>query len=78
MTVAPEAGSERLRKVINKGISEEDIYKAAELAASAGMKNIKLYYMIGLPTEEDCDIDEMIAMIRITSYNVCYTKLLRF
>lgn len=63
MTVAPEAGSERMRKVINKGISENDIYKAVELATAAGMKNIKLYYMIGLPTEEDSDIDEMIAMV---------------
>ena len=63
MTVAPEAGSERMRKVINKGISEDDIYKAVELATAAGMKNIKLYYMIGLPTEEDDDIDEMIAMV---------------
>lgn len=63
MTVAPEAGSERMRRVINKGISEEDIYKAVELATQAGMKNIKLYYMIGLPTEEEKDIDEMIAMI---------------
>lgn len=63
MTVAPEAGSERMRKVINKGISEDDIYKAVELATAAGMKNIKLYYMIGLPTEEESDIDEMIEMV---------------
>ena len=63
LTVAPEAGSERMRQVINKGISEEDIYHAIELAAEAGMKNIKLYYMIGLPMEEESDIDEMIAMI---------------
>ena len=63
MTVAPEAGSERMRKVINKGISEDDIYKAVVLATAAGMKNIKLYYMIGLPTEEDSDIDELIAMV---------------
>lgn len=63
MTVAPEAGSERMRRSINKGITEEHVYKAMELAAAAGMKNIKLYYMIGLPGEEDSDIDEMIAMI---------------
>ena len=63
MTVAPEAGSERMRASINKGITEEHVYKAIELAAAAGMKNIKLYYMIGLPGEEDADIDEMIAMI---------------
>ena len=52
-----------MRKVINKGISEDDIYKAVVLATAAGMKNIKLYYMIGLPTEEDSDIDEMIEMV---------------
>lgn len=63
MTVAPEAGSKRLRQVINKGITEEDIYNAIELAATAGMKNIKLYYMIGLPTETDQDIIELIEMI---------------
>lgn len=63
MTVAPEAGSSRMRDSINKGITEEHVYHAIELAAAAGMKNIKLYYMIGLPGEEDSDIEEMIAMI---------------
>lgn len=63
MTVAPEAGSEKMRDSINKGITEEHVYNAIELAAAAGMKNIKLYYMIGLPDETDEDITEMIAMI---------------
>lgn len=63
MTVAPEAGSSRMRDSINKGITEEHVYHAIELASAAGMKNIKLYYMIGLPGEEDSDIEEMIAMI---------------
>lgn len=63
MTVAPEAGSSRMRDSINKGITEEHVYNAIELAAGAGMRNIKLYYMIGLPGEEDEDIEEMIAMI---------------
>lgn len=63
MTVAPEAGSSRMRDSINKGITEEHVYNAIELAAGAGMRNIKLYYMIGLPGEEDKDIEEMIAMI---------------
>lgn len=48
-----------MRNIINKGITEEDIYKAVTLAAASGMKNVKLYYMIGLPQEEDADIDEM-------------------
>lgn len=64
MTVAPEAGSEKMRDSINKGITEEHVYNAVELAAAAGMKNIKLYYMIGLPDENDEDITEMIDMIR--------------
>ncbi len=63
MTVAPEAGSERLRAAINKGITEEHVYHAVELAAAAGMRNIKLYYMIGLPGEEDEDIAQTAAMI---------------
>ena len=64
MTVAPEAGSKRMRAAINKGITEEHIYEACSLAAKAGMRNIKLYYMIGLPGEEDIDIEETIEMIK--------------
>lgn len=64
MTVAPEAGSERMRAAINKGITEEHVYDSIELAAAAGMRNIKLYYMIGLPGEEDEDIVETVAMIK--------------
>ena len=63
MTVAPEAGSVRMRDAINKGITEEHIYQAMEYAALAGMPNIKLYFMIGLPGETDEDIDEMIALV---------------
>lgn len=63
MTVAPEAGSEKMRASINKGITEDHVYNAIELAAAAGMRNIKLYYMVGLPGEEDQDIEEMVAMI---------------
>lgn len=63
MTVAPEAGSERMRAAINKGITEEHVYQAIKLAAAAGMRNIKLYYMIGLPGEEDEDIAETVEMI---------------
>ena len=63
MTVAPEAGSVRMRAAINKGITEEHIYQAMEYAARAGMPNIKLYFMIGLPGETDEDIDEMIELV---------------
>lgn len=61
--MAPEAGSVKMRNIINKGITEEHVFNAIELAAAAGMKNIKLYYMLGLPGEADSDIEEMIAMI---------------
>lgn len=63
MTVAPEAGSAKMRAAINKGITEEHIYEAMEYAAEAGMPNIKLYFMIGLPGEEDEDIEEMIRLV---------------
>lgn len=56
VTVAPEAGSDRMRRVINKNLSEEDILRAAELMAGEGVQQIKLYFMIGLPTETDADV----------------------
>jgi radical SAM superfamily enzyme YgiQ (UPF0313 family) len=57
LTMAPEAGSERLRQVINKGVTEAHLIHAAERAAYHGLRHLKLYYMIGLPTETDDDID---------------------
>ena len=56
LTFAPEAGSQRLRNVINKGITEEDILKGSKLAFEGGWDRIKLYFMIGLPTETEEDI----------------------
>lgn len=63
MTIAPETGSKRLRTFINKGIEEEDVFKAVRLARQAGMEQVKLYFMIGLPTETEEDIEEMIKMV---------------
>ena len=57
ITIAPEAGSDRLRRVINKTVTSEEILHAAELIFAGGMDNLKLYYMIGLPTERDDDLD---------------------
>ena len=57
LTYAPEAGTQRLRDVINKGVTEKDIYTSIEQAISLGWKNIKLYFMIGLPTETYEDLD---------------------
>ncbi|MGI9016165.1 MAG: TIGR03960 family B12-binding radical SAM protein [Euzebya sp.] len=56
LTFAPEAGSERMRRVINKMVSEEDMLRTAETAFSSGWRHIKLYFMIGLPTETDDDV----------------------
>lgn len=56
LTFAPEAGSERMRKVINKNVKETDMLKTAEDVFSRGWKKMKLYFMIGLPTEEDEDV----------------------
>lgn len=55
-TIAPEAGSQRMRNVINKNLSEEDILNAVVLAAKSGYTGVKLYFMIGLPFETDEDI----------------------
>ena len=59
-TLAPEAGSERLRKVINKGIAEQDLLAAAHQAFTLGWRVIKLYFMIGLPTETDADLAALV------------------
>jgi len=56
LTFAPEAGTQRLRDVINKGVTEENLTEAVSAAFSAGWSTIKLYFMIGLPTETDEDI----------------------
>lgn len=58
--IAPDGGSERLRLVINKGLAEEDVLGAAELLVGAGVTNLKLYFMVGLPTETDEDLEELV------------------
>ncbi len=63
-TIAPEAGSQRLRNVINKNIGEADIRRAVEDAFSLGWQVIKLYFMIGLPTEEDADLDALVDLVK--------------
>jgi radical SAM superfamily enzyme YgiQ (UPF0313 family) len=56
VTVAPEAGSERMRKVINKNLTEPEILHAAELMMGEGVENLKCYFMVGLPEERDEDV----------------------
>ena len=56
ITIAPETGSDRLRRVINKTVTNDEILDRAELIFSCGIENLKLYYMLGLPTETDDDL----------------------
>ncbi|MEX0831413.1 MAG: TIGR03960 family B12-binding radical SAM protein [Nitriliruptoraceae bacterium] len=69
LTFAPEAGSERMRAVINKMVSEEDLLRTAEIAFSEGWRHIKLYFMVGLPTEADDDV-LAIAKLGIKTYEI--------
>ncbi len=59
LTIAPETGSDRLRRVINKTVTNDEILDRAELIFSEGIENLKLYFMIGLPTETDDDLVEI-------------------
>src|SRR5687768_6596571 len=63
ITIAPETGSDRLRRVINKTVTNDEILSAADTIFSAGIESLKLYYMIGLPTEED---DDLVAIRELT------------
>ena len=56
LTFAPEAGTQRLRDAINKNVTEEDVLKTCEIAFAGGWSNVKLYFMLGLPTETDEDV----------------------
>jgi radical SAM family uncharacterized protein/radical SAM-linked protein len=67
-TIAPEAGSARLRRVINKeGFDDEQILAAVQNAAKAGWESVKLYFMIGLPTETQADLDELVRLAKETA-----------
>lgn len=64
LTLAPEAGSQRLRNTINKLVTEEDLLRAAENAFANGWTSLKLYFMVGQPTETDFDIKEIVRVAR--------------
>lgn len=66
LTFAPEAGTQRLRDVVNKNVTEEDLLSTVEMAVRAGWRRVKLYFMVGLPTETDDDvrgIGELVAKV---------------
>ena len=64
LTFAPEAGSQRLRNVVNKNITEENIYSSIEQALELGWSNLKLYFMVGLPTETMADLDGIVEIAK--------------
>jgi len=78
LTFAPEAGTQRLRNVINKNITDEEIYECIRVAFSNGWEKIKLYFMVGLPTEEQEDLDGIVYMInkilKIAKFEVSKNK----
>ncbi|MDD5095125.1 MAG: TIGR03960 family B12-binding radical SAM protein [Dehalococcoidia bacterium] len=64
LTFAPEAGTARLRRVINKHVSEDDLLRTIELALNKGWHSFKLYFMIGLPTETEDDVQGIVDLVR--------------
>lgn len=64
ISIAPETGTERLRKVIDKRITEADILETSRLILSEGVENLRLYFMVGLPTEGESDIEGIISLVR--------------
>uniref|UniRef100_A0A7C3NH25 TIGR03960 family B12-binding radical SAM protein n=1 Tax=candidate division WOR-3 bacterium TaxID=2052148 RepID=A0A7C3NH25_UNCW3 len=63
LTIAVETGSERLKKVINKNISTEEIFETIERGKKLGWKHVKLYFMVGLPYEDESDLDETVKLL---------------
>ena len=63
LTIAPEAGSERLRRVINKNLITEEVLTAAEAASTFGFAHLKLYFMVGLPSETEEDIEAIATLV---------------
>ena len=64
LTFAPEAGTQRLRNVINKNVTEEDILRSAEIAFESGYQSVKFYFMLGLPSETKEDLDGIVDICR--------------
>ncbi|MBE6661736.1 MAG: TIGR03960 family B12-binding radical SAM protein [Ruminococcaceae bacterium] len=64
LTFAPEAGTQRLRDVINKNVFEEDLLRAVNVAFESGKTQVKLYFMMGLPTETDEDLEGIVALAK--------------
>lgn len=63
LTLAPEVGTQRLRDVINKNVEEEDLYSSIKAALERGWRKIKLYFMVGLPTETEEDVEGIVRLV---------------
>ncbi len=70
VTIAPETGSERLRRVINKGLTNEQIIRAVQILTQKAHFHIKLYFMIGLPTETREDVREMVELVKTIRHHI--------
>ncbi len=64
VAVAPEAGSERLRRVVNKPVTDEEILAEVSRAVAAGIRNIKMYFLVGLPTEKPDDLTALVELVQ--------------
>ena len=64
ITIAIETGSDRLRQIINKKLDQDEIFQAAALAKAGGLKGIKFYGMVGIPSEEDRDVDATVTLMQ--------------
>lgn len=70
VTLAPEAGSERMRRVVGKGFTEEQILQAVETLADRGIGNFRLYFMIGLPTERGEDVEAIVDLTKKIRHHI--------
>ena len=72
VTLAPETGSERLRQVVKKRISDDQILKAAEIVVSHEIPNLRLYFLVGLPTETMDDIEQIVTLTRKIKHTIIH------
>jgi radical SAM superfamily enzyme YgiQ (UPF0313 family) len=70
LALAPDAGSERLRRVLNKGLTQEDLARAAIAMNAAGIPQMRLYFMVGLPTETLEDVEEIPRLVKYLEHRV--------
>lgn len=70
ITMAPETGSERLRRLIKKNITDEEIFEAVEMVVASGIPNLRLYFLVGLPSETMEDIEQIISLTKQIKHTI--------